>query len=533
MMPLFAAAALLSPGSPAITFDSLLDEMTSRSSLARWPFPMYESLQATSYNRESTKRDAPGWFADSDGTGFIRKQGDEFVLMEHTGPGVITKIWTPFFFYDFNERKGPNVRIYVDGSTTPVIDESLIDLVCGKGSIQGPWAAYSARAGNLILPIPFGKSVRITMPKPPFYFSVNYRAYPNGTPVESFTQQSPSRHRRALEAAAKALAPTKAPTDIAEKTIPAGASLTIKLPKGARAIHDLQLAMPEAVSNPEILRSTVLSGRFDGEETIWCPIGDFFCSADAVHPFQTWMRSVDSRGGMSSRWVMPYKSTGEISLTNLSSKPIKLSCRVVTEDWKWDDRSMHFHTSWRPDDMVPGTPFTDWNFVDIQGKGVYVGDAWTVLNIRKDSWWGEGDEKIYVDGAWEKGFPTNFGTGTEDYYGWAGGVYPVIEDQFSAPFLANVKVGGLDGHTLGYNICTRTRGLDAIPFREKLRFDMESSFGTDMREKWDLLGYSSVAVWYAMPGASSNRGAETASARKPIMSVGDLERESRRIKATG
>jgi hypothetical protein len=54
-----------------------------------------------------------------------------------------------------------------------------------------------------------------------------------------------------------------------------------------------------------------------------------------------------------------------------------------------------------------------------------------------------------------------------------------------------------------------------------------------MREKWDLLGYSSVAFWYAMPGASSNRGAETASARKPIMSVGDLERESRRIKATG
>ena len=533
MLPLFAAAAVLSHGTPAITFDSLLNEMTDRSSLARWPAREYESLQATSYNRESTNRDSTGWFADSDGTGFIRKEGDEFVLMEHNGPGVITKIWTPFFYYDFNERKGPNVRIYVDGSKTPVIDESLIELVSGKGSIGPPWAAYSARAGNLIMPIPFGKSIRVTMPKPPFYFSVNYRAYPRDTSVESFNHQTADRQRHTLEAAAKALAAAKVPTNFAETTIAAGASLTIKLPQGARAIDEVQVAMPEALSNPQLLRSTVLSARFDDEETIWCPVGDYFCSADAVHPFQTWMRSVDGRGRMSSRWVMPYRSRAEISLTNLSSKPIKLSCRVVTKDWTWDNRSMHFHTSWRPDDIVPGTPFTDWNFVDIQGKGVYVGDAWTVLNIRKDSWWGEGDEKIYVDGAWEKGFPTHFGTGTEDYYGWAGGVYPVLEDQFSAPFLSNVKVGGRDGHTLGYNICTRTRSLDAIPFREKLLFDMESSFGTDMREKWDLLGYSSVAFWYAIPGAKSNRGADASAARKPILSVEDLERESRRIKAGG
>ena len=31
-------------------------------------------------------------------------------------------------------------------------------------------------------------------------------------------------------------------------------------------------------------------------------------------------------------------------------------------------------------------------------------------------WWGEGDEKIYVDG---EDFPSHFGTGTEDYYGYA------------------------------------------------------------------------------------------------------------------
>ena len=73
--------------------------------------------------------------------------------------------------------------------------------------------------------------------------------------------------------------------------------------------------------------------------------------------------------------------------------------------------------AWRPDELLPGTPFLDWTFVDIRGRGVFVGDAWTVLNPTQ-GWWGEGDEKIYVDG---ETFPSTFGTGTEDYYGYAWG----------------------------------------------------------------------------------------------------------------
>ncbi len=70
---------------------------------------------------------------------------------------------------------------------------------------------------------------------------------------------------------------------------------------------------------------------------------------------------------------------------------------VRTGDWNWDNNSMHFHANWRPDDVRPGTPPVDWNFIDISGKGVFVGDAWTVLDIHPGTWWGEGDEKIYVD----------------------------------------------------------------------------------------------------------------------------------------
>ncbi len=39
----------------------------------------------------------------------------------------------------------------------------------------------------------------------------------------------------------------------------------------------------------------------------------------------------------------------------------------------------------------------DISFVSLEGKGVYAGDGVVVINTA-DAWWGEGDEKIFVDG---------------------------------------------------------------------------------------------------------------------------------------
>ncbi|MCX6225355.1 MAG: hypothetical protein NTV01_11515 [Bacteroidia bacterium] len=106
-----------------ISLSSLLREMTDRSQMAQFPTMEYRSLQASSYNRASVSPDKPGWFADSDGVAWIREEQKngktEYVVMEHTGPGCITRLWTPFFYYDFNNRKGPDIKIYLDGSDLP------------------------------------------------------------------------------------------------------------------------------------------------------------------------------------------------------------------------------------------------------------------------------------------------------------------------------------------------------------------------------------------------------------------------------
>ncbi|MEQ1892010.1 MAG: glycoside hydrolase family 172 protein [Planctomycetota bacterium] len=527
-LPLFLtvpASACHAPAAPErVTLASLLLEMTSADALARLPRPSFESLQASSYNRESTRRDAPGWFADSDGVGFLREEErdgrKEWVLMEDDGPGCLTRIWTPFFYYDFGERTGPNVRIWLDGAAEPVIDEPLIRLVRGEGTIAPPFAAPTTRAGDLYLPIPYAESCRITMDRPSFYFIVNYRSFAPGVEVESFSPAAVAAAMPALAHAASELTATPALADsLASVELAPGARHVLATSTGPGAFRAFTLRLGAADARPAVLRSSVLVATFDGEETLWCPVGDFFSSADALHPFHTLRRSVAADGRLGARWVMPFAKSGELALVNLSDTPLKLEYAVERAAWNWDERSLHFHARWRPDEIVPGTPFQDWTFVDIAGEGVYVGDSWTVLNPQRNTWWGEGDEKIYVDGAFERGFPTHFGTGSEDYYGWAGGEVPTRRDEFTHPYLANVRVGGLDGTTQGYNICVRERGLDAIPFATRLRFDMEASFGTDIRGPDDHLGYTAVVFYYARPGARDDRPPAPADARAGLMNL--------------
>lgn len=542
----------LSAPAQDITFSSLLSEMSSPDALARFPAPAFRQMQASSYNRDSVKRGEPGWFADSDGTGFIREETiggrREFVAMEHAGPGCITRMWAPFFYYDFNDRVGPTVRVYLDGSETPTIEASWIELLTnnewpdsfGKPParknafrIPSPLARFTARAGDVYLPIPFARSCKVTFDKPPFYNIINWRAYDEGTRVETFTRDMIEAQRDAIEECGKKLAaPPANPKAVTLTARGNSQSLASTRAKGPGAIRGLEITIDPAAlrNNPALLRSIILRMEFDATQTVWCPLGDFFGSPNTINNFSTTHRS-SREGVFTCNWTMPFRDSAAITVEQPPMSNLKVQIAARNDDWTWDDRSMHFHAAWRPDELHPGDQFADINFADIKGRGVLVGDQWTVLNPTR-GWWGEGDEKIYVDASYERGFPDHFGTGTEDYYGWAGGVNPDANDAFSHPFLANIAVGSWSrgmaltarGDTRGFNICSRTRGLDAIPFTSRLVFDMEASPGVDQRKATDFLGYSSVVFYYASPGSTRNLAPDPEAAKKPIMSLEDIEK---------
>ena len=521
---------------PVINFESLLQEMGNRSAVTYWPKQEYQSLQSSSYNRASVAPDQPGWFADSDGVAWIREEINdgkkEYVIMEHDGPGCITRVWTPFFYYKFNNRIGPNVKIYLDGNSKPVIEENFIALLSGKGSILPPFANYTARAGVCFLPIPFSKSCKITLDDKAFYNIINYRAYQKNTRVQSFSKDQYTKASPLLSSVSGILADPETSNNGWQKSIEAtikkSDSLIVQLPDGGHSIRQITIRI-RPNSGLRSLRSTILKMTFDNKQTVWCPVGDFFCSPDTINPFKTKNLSVSKDGKMTCNWEMPYSSNAQLSIINLNDRDVAVSIDLNVGNYNWNGRSMYFHTNWSDIGLLPGNKFFDLNFINITGKGVLAGDALTVLSPGK-GWWGEGDEKIFIDeNDINRKFPSHFGTGTEDYYGWAGGVVPTGKDLFSMPFGSNVRIGN-QANPQGYNICIRNRILDDIPFNNRLIFNMEASPGTDIRNYWNLLAYSMVTYWYGMSDAKSNPNSGYDLAKRRLITLPEVERMEQLLK---
>lgn len=283
-------------GQQEITMQQLLREMVDRNALTLWPDSVpYRTLQASSYNRASVAPDRPGWFADSDGVFCIRTETNrngqtEWVLMEDEGPGVITKIWAVCFYYGLDNRTGGNINIYLDGADEPAIRCNFFDFVQGRAFVRPPLAATSRRAGNCYLPIPYAKGCKVTMDRKVFYHIINYRSYPAGTPVRTFTMDDFRRSAALVDSVSQVLdsgtaspLPAGGQTRRAKVVLAPGSAHTLRLRGRRQAIGQLEFRL-SAADTVQALRSTVLKMSFDGEQTVWTPLGDFSITEWGIRP---------------------------------------------------------------------------------------------------------------------------------------------------------------------------------------------------------------------------------------------------------
>lgn len=508
-----------------ITIESLLSEMTDREMLARYPGQNFRLKQQSSYNRASTSPgDVEGWFKNHDYNSnendhnFIRIEENngqkEWVIMEHEGVGVIVRSWMPFRNAD-NPDTDVLIRIYLDGSAEAVLEGNMLGLFNGTGLIPFPLAHKSLRSAVSFFPIPYAKKCKVTVTEQPFFYQFTYREYPEGTAIKTFTMEDFEKAATRTNNICKSLLSPENST-VGEEIIFAanlGAKeeKAVHLPEGTAAIRFLSINLG-SFEDPAVTRSVVLKMEFDDLLTVWCPIGDFFGTGIGLHPFQGWYRTVAEDGNMSCRWVMPYRKSGRISMLNLGDVAVDLELCAVVGEWKWDERSMYFNAAWRGQNPVPTRPFSDWNYITLKGRGVYLGDALTIMNP-VEKWWGEGDEKIWVDG---EDFPSMFGTGTEDYYGYSWG--GISTDFYEHPFHAQPRCHVYDKlnrkttkerNTIGLSTETRTRSLDIIPFGSSLKLDMEVWSWTDC-----LMAYSVAMYWYGFADTKSNWQPDPAGAQE-------------------
>lgn len=520
-----------------VSFKSMLQELADREALARYPSPEYTLAQFSSYDRAMVKPGDSTWFANWDRSMFIREEINqerkEYVMFDTIGPGAVVRFWMTFA--GENSGKG-TLRIYLDGSTEPVIVGPAVDVLSGKILTDGPLATsvsdaseYHMRGHNLYLPIPYSKACKITYEskniKDPgaktggesVYYNINYRTYKKAA-VKTFSLGELNSEKAVLDTVQKKLSNRYRGTEKLQLTylpvkgsIAPGKSVTVKLPPGENAVRQFSIKL-SAENLEQALRSTILEMDFDGEQTVWSPVGDFFGTGYQIRYSNTWYTKVDSNGTLSAWWVMPFQKEAKITLHNLNDFTVNADGQVATSSWKWDERSMHFGASWHQftnlftgemkNNAGTGNPF-DINYVELKGKGVYVGDAITLFNTVY-AWWGEGDEKVYVDG--EK-FPSHIGTGTEDYYGYA---WCRPEKFSNHPFIA--QPDGSGNFVPGYTVNMRFRDLDAIPFNNSLKFDMEMWHWTRAH-----INFAPTSFHYMLPGGSTNIKPDAENAKKAVV----------------
>jgi hypothetical protein len=376
--------------------------------------------------------------------------------------------------------------------------EGMAPALLGEG-LLAPWPLSSSvspltdpqrRGYNLYLPIPFSQKCRITLEndsivitperrKPSIYYNIGTRLYEEGTRVESARSETFISDSLAISECASFLLSaggngSSANDEMersAEGIFAPGEECAVRVAGQDLAISTITLSLA-ASDTAATLKGAVIRLCFDGRLTAEVPAGDFFGTGYSYNSCRTRFTAVGSDGTMSSFRLMPFRDSCRVSIFNGTRDNIGIKAEVNLTPYLWDESSMHFGASWREysDFETAGTLrnggtglHSDVNMAELSGRGVYAGDAITIFNTA-DAWWGEGDEKIYVDG---ESFPSSFGTGTEDYFGYAWS----RPEHFDHPLIA--QPAGYGNFHPGMSVNMRYRILDAIPFSESLRADLE------------------------------------------------------------
>lgn len=498
---LMACLAPTSRAGERLTYLDLVKRVTDLEALAVLPVPGEKCQQWSSYDRASKYDEATGkyvrWDANGDGGGIIRREGEYQVFAEMEGPGVIWRIWSAA------ADKG-HVKIFLDGAAEPVVDLPFHKYFDGtEPPFQGKALCHVlARGWNCYVPIPFRKSCKIIAEKGwGNYYHFTYTTYPQGTEVPTFQRKLSAAETAAL-AQANEFLETKLGEDPAgaragQRTeaqtvaIGGGETKTVVDLTGPRAVTALRvkLDLPAAPGDIEPLRELGLRITWDddAQPAVWAPLGDFFGAAPGYNLYRSLPLGMTD-DGCYALWYMPFGKKAHIELINNGGEKRTVNFQVTHAPLTRPAEQLgHFHAKYHRDAFLPEDPDRrkiDWTMLKTQGCGRFVGVMLHVWNPR-GGWWGEGDEKFFVDG--EK-FPSTIGTGSEDYFGYAW----CCPELFTNAFHNQPRN---DGNNRRHVCVNRWQITDNIPFHTEFEAAIEKYYPNSRPTL-----YASTVYWYQAAG---------------------------------
>ncbi len=209
-------------------------------------------------------------------------------------------------------------------------------------------------------------------------------------------------------------------------TIPAGGSLVLGRIKGSGVIHRIWITIGDR--SPQMLRSLRLDIYWDGARTpaVSVPFGDFFgMGTGRTFAFQNALFSSPEGRSFNTIIPMPFRKGARLVLTNQTHRELKRVFYDIDYTRQAVGKNMlYFHANWRREHRTKlGHAFRILPHVDGRGRFLGVSVALHTNPAYKDTWWGEGEMQVYLDG--DSKHPTLSGTGSEDYLGsgWGLGKY--------------------------------------------------------------------------------------------------------------
>lgn len=506
-----------------ITTGTLFEEMIDLQGLAKYPEPAFRMRQFSSYDHRSQLPGGRDWYANADGFGNepipnfekVLKEPDdsgigEYLIADVKGPGAVVRVWTALI-------RG-RVRLYIDNAENPVYDGDANDFFHKpydrfpqmdnvnrerfQETIRQRDASYA--------PIPFAQRLRVVWIgnlKDTHFYQMQVRQYPEETPLKSFSPEDIAVYSKVIDNVTLALSDpeNQLPSKPKARTQPFSVTLEPKQQKealflpGPGAVAELTLQL-KAKDRDKALRQTLLFIKCDDSPwgQVQSPVGDFFGAAPGVNPYHSLPFSVKPDGTMLCRYVMPYADGLRIQFANQGTQEAEITGSVQSIPFSWDERSMHFYGLWRTRHNLVADPeaVQDLPFLVAVGKGVYVGSVSFILNPNTlptpwGNWWGEGDEKVFVDKDTK---PSLFGTGSEDYYNYSWS----SPDIFFYPFCGQPRNDGPGNR--GFVTNFRWHILDPIPFQENIRFYLELF----SHERTPGVSYARIGYHYARPGITND-----------------------------
>lgn len=495
---MFLASPLLRAGQ-RLSYVDLVHRLTDLEALAVLPVSGEQCAQWSSYDRRSRYDSVTGkyvgWDANGDGGGIIRKEGGKLVLAEMKGPGCIWRIWSA-------TPKDGHVRVFLDGASEPAVDLSFSGYFDGKNAPFTRSALVHttpANGWNNYTPIPYQKSCKIVAdPGWGSYYHFTYGTFPEGTQTPTFRRQLTDQENAALDEANRVLnacgseaggAPVASGKTGALASDQTTEMVTLEAGPAAITSIRVKVQLPAPPADIEALRSVTLQIRWDGEPepSVWAPLGDFFGTAPGANQYRSLPLGLAEDGWWYCNWFMPFSRRAEVTLKKEGQLPVRVEYRIASKPLKGDSSGFgRFHAKWHRDAFLPSEPerWIDWPMLKTTGAGRFVGVMLHVWNPR-GGWWGEGDEKFFVDG--EK-FPSTFGTGSEDYFGYAWSSAALFQHAYH-------NQTHNDGNSRGHVSVNRWQISDNVPFQKSFEGCIEKYFPNQRPTL-----YAATAYWYLAPG---------------------------------